>query len=153
GQDRTVDLELNRKGQLEGTWTDGKEKLSAVFQKIDPDPQLQFGFFANEDVVEKPDAYTRYISNANYDQPLPRAIPGVPSLSTRELQELMQRESRVVLLDAFNGGGHMSLPNSAWISDLGVARIGAAEQGRIDAGLKTATERDYDRPIVIFERS
>src|SRR5206468_3795752 len=93
------------------------------------------------------------ISKVNLDQPLPKAIPGVPTLTTRELQDLMKREPKVVLIDAFYGGPHMSLPNSAWISDIGTPQLGAAELWRIESSLKAATDRDYDRPIVIFERS
>jgi uncharacterized caspase-like protein len=152
GADRMVDLELDG-DRLEGKWSDGNARLSAVFQRINPEPRLQPGSYANEDVVEKPGWFTKYISKTNLDQPLPQAIPAVPTISTGELQDLMKRNPRVVLIDAFYGGSHMSVANSVWISDIGTPSVGAVELWRIESGLKAVTDRDYERPIVIFERS
>lgn len=147
-----AELTLDGK-KLSGNWDNAESKAKAVFHPISTEPRLQTGIFANEDLIEDSGTVVTRISKINFDQPLPRGLPGIPVLTTRELQSLIEKEPRVVLLDAFRDTQHMTLPNSVWIPGMGEAFLGAGELWRIDQALKVVTDHDYERPIVIFHRS
>ena len=148
----TVELVLDS-GRLVGTWDDTQTRIRAEFEPISTSPNLQTGLFANETVVDNSAGFVRYISPSNLTLPLPKAVPGLPVLTTLELQALLRSDPRVVLIDAYQGKPHMSLPGSKWIPDIGGYNLGAAELSRVDQALKQTVERDYERPIVIFSRS
>ena len=151
---RIVRTELTLDGStLFGVRDNEEVKSKAVFQPIPAEAALQTGLFANEEVVEDSGKVVTLISRINFDQPLPRTLPGIPVLTTRELQALMAKEPRLLLLDAFRNAQHMTLPNSVWIPGMGETGLGSGDLWRIDQALRAVTDRDYDRPIVIFHRS
>jgi PQQ-dependent catabolism-associated CXXCW motif protein len=58
-----------------------------------------------------------------------------------------------VLVDAFVGGAHRTLPGAVWMPDLGQVNLGQKERSQIEEALTQANGGDPSRPIVVFERS
>jgi PQQ-dependent catabolism-associated CXXCW motif protein len=85
--------------------------------------------------------------------PLPTSVPGVDTLSTLQLKAFLDKHPDTVLIDAFVGAAHRTLPGAYWLPDLGAVQIGQKERNQIEAALQQANGGDLSRPIVVFERS
>jgi PQQ-dependent catabolism-associated CXXCW motif protein len=96
---------------------------------------------------------TRYLEVPNPTRPLPKTVPGVTTLTTLELRQLLNAQPGVVLVDAYSEGAHMSLPGALWRPDIGLPRPGAFPLADMQKAMAAATGNDRDRPVVVFERS
>ena len=96
---------------------------------------------------------TRYLEVPRSTKALPLSVPGVTTVTTLELRDLLERDKNVVLVDAFNNAEHMTLPGAYWRPDLGEVRPGAFPLAEMTKVMEEITMRNRERPIVVFERS
>ncbi|MBP8297596.1 MAG: hypothetical protein KAX84_15905, partial [Burkholderiales bacterium] len=83
----------------------------------------------------------------------PTAVPGVDTLTTVQLDAFLKANPGTVLLDAFVGAAHRTLPGAFWLPELGSVTVGQKELKQIEDALQAASGGDLTRPIVVFERS
>ena len=138
--------------QLEGTLSREGRTAKAELRRIADDPATATTLFAQEDVDfgAKP---TRYLELPNPAKPLPLLVPGVTTITTLELREMIEKDKNVVLIDAYRDEDHMTIPGAWWRSDIGELRPGAFPLAEMARMMREITARDLDRPVVVFERS
>lgn len=157
-------IELTRDGAgMAGRWSSGVNFATARFERISPAPDRTVALFANE-AVDFGAPPSRVISASQISVnartgvektmlSMPTAVPGVDTLTTVQLDAFLKAHPETVLLDAFVGAEHTTLPGAFWLPELGVVTIGQKERGQIEDALRTADGGDLTRPIVVFERS
>jgi PQQ-dependent catabolism-associated CXXCW motif protein len=159
----SVRIELSRNGdRADGKWSSGVNNATAQFVRIPAVPDRAVTLFANEaaDFGGKP---SRVISLSQINTndrtrietmlPLPTAVPGVDTLTTLQLDAFLKAHPDTVLIDAFVGPPHRTLPGAHWMPDLGQVQLGQKEKSQIEATMLRANGGDLSRPIVVFERS
>jgi PQQ-dependent catabolism-associated CXXCW motif protein len=92
----------------------------------------------------------RSLRLADYHAPTPAEIPGARVIRTVELQELLERERRVVLVDVLGEPAHPTLPGAAWLRNAGLGDFFGNDIDRLEAALAKLTEGDRRRPLVFF---
>ena len=138
--------------RLAATWTREGRTVKADLTRIDNDPLRATAVFAMED-ADFGASPTRYLETPSPTKPLPKSVPGVTTVTTLELKQLLDTQPGVVLVDAYSEGAHMSLTGALWRPDIGVPRPGAFPLADIRKAMADATNRNLERPIVVFERS
>jgi PQQ-dependent catabolism-associated CXXCW motif protein len=94
-------------------------------------------------------APTNEIRTANYEGPTPAEIAGARTITTPELQALMQ-SSHPVLIDVLDGV-NTSIPGAVLLNGAGMGTsLGDGVQPRLAAKLAALTNRDPTRPLVFF---
>lgn len=126
--------------------------FSTLLRRIADDPAIGTQAFAQEteDFGITP---TRFIQPTTGTRPVPGRVPGTETITAMELAALRLREPELVLVDAFVGDAHMSVPGAIWLPDVGSDRLGALERDRVETALAAVTRGRFDMPIVVFERS
>jgi PQQ-dependent catabolism-associated CXXCW motif protein len=148
---------------MAGRWSSGVNFATARFERIPPAPDRTVALFANE-AVDYGAPPSRVISASQISVnartgvektmlSMPTAVPGVDTLTTVQLDAFLKAHPETVLLDAFVGAEHTTLPGAFWLPELGVVTIGQKERDQIEEALRTADGGDLTRPIVVFERS
>lgn len=137
---------------LDATWTKDGRTVSAELRRIADDPAVPATSFAQEDrdFGARP---TRYIEVPNPSKPLPLTVPGVATVTTLELKDMIAKDRELVLVDAYSDANHMTIPGAWWRPDLGTVRPGAFPLAEMAKVMQEVTQRNYERPIVVFERS
>ena len=158
-----VRIELTREGDhADGRWSSGVNSATARFDRLPAAPDRTIALFANEaaDFGARP---SRVISasQVNVNErtriatmlPLPTAVPGIDTLTTVQLDAFLKANPGTVLVDAFVGAAHRTLPGAFWLPELGSVTVGQKELKQIEDALQAASGGDLTRPIVVFERS
>lgn len=87
----------------------------------------------------------------DFDAPTPTSIEGARTITTLELQRMMDSQRPPVLIDVIGGEQNVSLPNAVWLRDAGVGRhLDDDVQAWFDLHLSQLTGHDKTRPLVIF---
>lgn len=86
----------------------------------------------------------------NYHAPTPDELPGARVLRTAELQVLLQREPKPMLLDVLSGPAHRTLPRSIWLHNGGLGDYSAEENKRFLDTIARIAGHDKQRPLVFF---
>jgi PQQ-dependent catabolism-associated CXXCW motif protein len=138
--------------RLSANWTREGRSAKCEMHRIGDDPAAATAVFAQEatDFGARP---TRYLELPSPDKPLPMSVPGVSTITTLELKDLLEKNPNAVLIDAYHDNEHMTLPGAIWRPDIGDLRPGAFPLSDIKKLMAEATGNDLDRPIVVFERS
>ena len=153
-------MRLTREKTMRAEWTDGRDRSVAEFDPISPRPDAPTAAYALEDEHDGR-APTTNILAGNFNQPLPRQVPGATTISTLELRALLEKRNDVVLVDAVSGEQHPTVRGAVWLPDIGQAKgygsrhfmLGAKELDNIRDALTAASGGDLSRPVVVFERS
>lgn len=147
-----ITLKRTTDGRLSAVWTRERRTAKCEMSRIGDDPASPTLVFAQEtaDFGARP---TRYLELPSPDKPLPLSVPGVTTVTTLELKDLLEKHSNTVLIDAYHDLDHMTLPGAIWRRDIGEQRPGSFPLADIRKLMAEATGNDLDRPIVVFERS
>lgn len=86
----------------------------------------------------------------NYHAPTPDVLPGARVIKTSELQGLLERVPKPMLLDVLSGPVHRTLPGSIWLHNGGLGDYSAEEDKRFLATLARISGHDKTRPLVFF---
>jgi PQQ-dependent catabolism-associated CXXCW motif protein len=94
---------------------------------------------------------TNTLHLANFDAPTPTHIERANTITTRQLQGLLNSPRPPVLVDVIGGQQNVSLPNAVWLRDAGVGRhMDDDVQAWLDLHLSQLTGHDKARPLVFF---
>jgi PQQ-dependent catabolism-associated CXXCW motif protein len=94
---------------------------------------------------------TNTLHLANFDAPTPTRIDRANTVTTRQLQAMLNSPRPPVLVDVIGGQQNVSLPHAVWLRDAGVGRhMGDDVQGWLDLHLAQLTGHDKTRPVVFF---
>jgi PQQ-dependent catabolism-associated CXXCW motif protein len=148
----TVRVRKGGDATLDATWTREGRTSKAELRRIADDPAAGSVAFAQEDrdFGARP---TRYLEVPHPSKPLPLLVPGVTTISTLQLRDLMEKDKTVVLIDAFRDADHMTIPGAFWRPDIGEVRPGAFPLAEMAKILDVITNHDHERALVVFERS
>jgi PQQ-dependent catabolism-associated CXXCW motif protein len=86
---------------------------------------------------------------APYHGPTPTSIPGARVIRTLELEALLARNDKVVVIDVLDSRTRTTVPGAYWLAGSG-GRLFAAEKSRFAAALEKLTGGDRDRPLVFL---
>ena len=86
----------------------------------------------------------------SYHGPTPDDIPGARVIKTAELQALIERQPRPMLVDVLSGPPHRTLPGSVWLHNGGLGDFDANEERRFLDTLALLVGNDTSRPVVFF---
>lgn len=86
----------------------------------------------------------------NYHAPTPDELPGARVVKTAQLQALLEREMKPMLIDVLSGPVHRTLPGSIWLHNGGLGDYSAEEDKRFQTALARITGHDRNRTLVFF---
>jgi len=86
----------------------------------------------------------------NYHAPTPDELPGARVVRTAELQALLEREPKPMLIDVLSGPAHRTLPGTIWLHNGGLGDYSAEEDKRFLTALARITGHDNQRTLVFF---
>lgn len=93
------------------------------------------------------------IRATNLWKPIPDNAPGVATIGTLALEELLRQTPGAVLIDALGEHAHKSLPGALLMPDFGRVRFPRAERIFAEEALEKAARGQKDHPIIVFERN
>jgi PQQ-dependent catabolism-associated CXXCW motif protein len=106
--------------------------------------------FADE-TVDYGVAPTNTLHLHDFDAPTPTHIERAHTVTTRELQAMLNSPQPPVLIDVIGGQQSVSLPHAVWLRDAGVGRhLDDDVQAWFDLHLSQLTGRDKSHPVVFF---
>jgi len=86
----------------------------------------------------------------NYHAPTPDELPGARVVRTAELQALLERDPKPMLIDVLSGPVHRTLPGSIWLHNGGLGDYNAEEDKRFLIALARITGHDRQRTLVFY---
>ena len=150
-------------GGLAATWQSNSKRVSLTFQRISSDPKANAEYVSLEemDYGTRP---TGSIWSTNFSRALPMEVPGVRTLSTAQLWQMLSETKDLQLVSAHEGQSRPLIERSVWLPDLGkpmsyravngaTVRIGAKELDDLRTSLAQLTGGDKTKPIVVYDRS
>ena len=94
------------------------------------------------------------LTTGPYHAPTPRTLPGIRTVTTRELAELIGNPRPPVLIDVLDGNPHQTLPNAIWWGGAGHGFADATADGRhqeqFEQKLAQVTKNDKATAVVFF---
>ena len=88
-----------------------------------------------------------------YDGPTPLSVPGVTTIKTLALKQLLDSANPPVLIDVLSGipGNRMALPAAIWLGEAAGGSNGdAAKQARFKVVLEKLTDSDKSKSVVFY---
>jgi PQQ-dependent catabolism-associated CXXCW motif protein len=86
----------------------------------------------------------------NYHAPTPDELPGARVVRTAELQALLERDPKPMLIDVLSGPVHRTLPGSIWLHNGGLGDYSSEEDKRFLAAVARIAGHDKNRALVFF---
>lgn len=98
-----------------------------------------------------------------YRSPTPDTVPGAETVTTRELQELLQTSPRPVVIDVINSEyraslfvetrPHTSVPGAFWLPNTGRGELSQLWQDYLVKNALKLTTNNQDHPVVVMCKS
>lgn len=123
----------------------------AVSACASPMPSAPTSLTRAEEVAPSGVAPSSSLRLANYHAATPNSVPGAKTITTADLNALVQSQPPPVLIDVLGGNGHETLPNATWLRGAGLGSdFNDQTQARLVKHAMRLTGSDKGRTVVVF---